>query len=425
MELMTKYQFTYFIHPFFVDKTKYSKYILKLLKYKNCKYKIFEKEKDLDIYNFFLPNIRNFLFPTFELRGEELKDFNLLKDEEKAKMISKDSACCFTYSVNKEHPINVEAENGIFFKIEEIEIICFNSGICFFNMKTHLEDTNKFVDVLDFNYRFKEINSEFASLKEYENINLKTDSFNNLNEIVELIKNVTGANTKKKKKDTKLKAKKESVVNSQFYTFSYVCIETSNWSEKTNFANLENDFLRFANVLPSNYNSDFNKANLEHNLHVIEKLKYVKTTISNTASNILCSGIDIYNYTKLPYEYENQYFYLYILSLYKKIFLMQLDKEFRISDQIVKLRESFIKFTKDIWNKEVTLDDTGALYYKTINKTLELDELYKEIQNKYEVIYRDLNIEKNNNYYSIIVILLIFSLIFNTINILFLMYLLS
>ena len=86
------------------------------------------------------------------------------------------------------------------------------------------------------------------------------------------------------------------------------------------------------------------------------------------------------------------------------------------------MRVKFINFTRDIWDSDITLDDTGTLYYRTLNKTLELDDLYADIQNKYEVIYKDLNIEKNNNYYTIIVILLIFSLIFNTINILFLMY---
>ena len=202
-------------------------------------------------------------------------------------------------------------------------------------------------------------------------------------------------------------------------------METSNWSEKTDFFNIENDFLKFANVLPSNYTSDFNKANLEHNLHIIEKFKYVKTTISRTSSNLMCSGIDTYNYTRLPYEYENQYFYMYILSLYKLIFLMKLNNDFKSYDTIIKMKKKFIKFTKDIWDKDITLDDTGALYYKTLNKTLELEILYEEIQNKYEVIYKDLNIEKNNNYYSIIVILLIFSLAFNTINIIFLMYLLT
>lgn len=72
MELMTKYQYTYFIHPYIIDESKYKKYILKLLKDRKCSYKTFEKEKDLDIYNFFLPTVRSYLFPTFELREKSL-----------------------------------------------------------------------------------------------------------------------------------------------------------------------------------------------------------------------------------------------------------------------------------------------------------------------------------------------------------------
>lgn len=420
MELMTKYQYTYFIHPYSIDESKYDKYILKLLKDKKCKYKIFEKEKDLDIYNFFLPNIREVLFPTFELRGEELKQFEKYSLEEKKKIISKENVAYFNYNFASDIQGKVGTEDGIFFKIEEIEIICFKSGICFLTMKTHLENTNKFVDVLDFNYRFKGINSEFYSLKDFENIKIQTDTFKDMKDLSELINQITGISTK-----AKTNSNKESIINSQFYTYSYVCVETSNWNEKTDFANIENEFLKFANVLPSNYNSDFNKANIEHNLHIIEKFKYAKTTLSNTSSNIMCSGIDTYNYTKLPFEYENQYFYLYILSLYKKLFLMNLNVEIKSYDNIVKTKRDFIKFTTEIWNKEITLDDTGALYYRTLNKSLELDELYSELQNKYEILYKDLNIEKNNIYYSIIVILLIFSLIFNTVNIIFLMYLLS
>lgn len=416
---MTKYQYTYFIHPYIIEESKYDKYILKLLKDKKCTFKVFEKEKDLDIYNFFLPNIRKYLFPTFDLRGDELRSFEKMDDGEKLKMIMKDHVAYFSYDLAEDIQGKVGTENGIFFKIEGIELICFDSGICFFTMKTHLENTNKFMDLLDFNYRFKGITSEFASLKEYENIKIQTDTFKDMSDLSELINQITGISSKPKA------IKEESVINSQFYTYSYVCVETSNWNEKTDFINIENDFLKFANVLPSNYNSDYNKANIEHNLHIIEKLKYVKTTLSNTSSNIMCSGIDTYNYTKLPYEYENQYFYLYILSLYKKLFLMKLNVDFKEYDKIIKMKEKFVSFTKLLWNKEVTLDDTGSLYYKTLNKTLVLDDLYLEIQNKYEVIYKDLNIEKNNVYYSVIVILLIFSLIFNTVNILFLMYLLS
>ncbi len=418
MELMTKYQYTYFIHPYFIDESKYKKYILKLLKDRRCSYKIFEKEKDLDIYNFFLPNIRKYMFPSFEVRGEELKDFNNQSPEEKCKSLSKNTVVYFSYDLDSDVQGKVGTENGIFFKIEGVELICFNTGICFFTMKTHIENTNKFVDVLDFNYRFRGLNSEFASLKDFENIKIQTDTFKDIKDILEFMNQVTGVNSKNKKK----KNDKEDLINSQFYTYSYVCVETSNWSEKNDFSNIENDFLKFANVLPSSYTSDFNKENIDQNLHIIEKFKYSKMTLTNTSSNVICSGIDTYNYTRLPYEYENQYFYLYIISLYKRIFLMKLNNDFKQYDQIVKMRAKFINFTRDIWNNDITLDDTGALYYKTLNETLQLDGLYAEIQNKYEVIYKDLNIEKNNNYYTIIVILLIFSLLFNTINIIFLMY---
>ena len=141
---MTKYQYTYFIHPYIKDRSKYDKYILKLLKDKKCSYKIFEKEKDLDIYNFFLPNVRANLFPTLELRGDVLKEFKQLSIEEKQKKICKDHVAFFSYNFAEDIQGKVGTENGIFFKIEEIEIICFNTGVCFFTMKTHLENTNKF-----------------------------------------------------------------------------------------------------------------------------------------------------------------------------------------------------------------------------------------------------------------------------------------
>ena len=164
MELKTKYQYTYFIHPYVIDENKYDKYILKLLKDKKCKFKIFQKEKDLDIYNFFLPNIRNYYFPTFELRGEKLKEFNKLEKEKQKNIISKQNVACFTYELAEDVQGKVGEEEGIFFRVEKIEIVCFKTGMCFFTLKTILENTNNFSDLLKFNYRFKDIKSEFLNL---------------------------------------------------------------------------------------------------------------------------------------------------------------------------------------------------------------------------------------------------------------------
>ena len=50
-----KYQYSYFIHPYIVDERKYSQHLLRLLKNKNCSLKILEKEKELNLYTYFLP----------------------------------------------------------------------------------------------------------------------------------------------------------------------------------------------------------------------------------------------------------------------------------------------------------------------------------------------------------------------------------
>ena len=416
MELKTKYQYTYFIHPYIVDQTKYDKYILRLFRDKRCEFKIFEKEKDMNIYNHFLPSFRNYIFPTFNLRGEKLKEFKGLKLETKSKIVSNQTVACFNYNLDENVKGKVDNNDvGIFFNIEKIEIICFNTGICFFVMKTNIEGTNSFSDILNFNYKFKDIYSELNSLKNYENIRIQTNTFKDVKDILELIEQITGVNRKKK----------NNILNDRFYTFAYSCLESEFWNDKNSLENYINDFHRFANVLPSNFSADFNQERFADNTAIIDKLKYYRITITKQASNLISSGMETYNFTRLPYEYENEYFYTYIITLYQKIFLMKLNSEFKEYSKIKKMREEFIKFTKQIWQKEITLSDNGSLYYSSIKDVLELDDLYSEIEKKYEIIYKDLNIEKNNKYYKVLIALLIFSLCLNLINVLLLMYYLN
>ena len=414
MELKTKYQYTYFIHPYFVDKNKYNKYILKLVKDKRCEFKIFEKEKDMNIYNYFLPYFRNYIFPTFNLRDENLKEFKLLKLEAKSKIISSQTVACFNYNLAENVKGKVDSNDGIFFNIEKIEIICFNTGICFFVMKTNLEGTNNFSDVLNFNYKFKDMYSELNSLKNYENIRIQTDTFKDVKDILELIEQITGINRKKR-------PNKKEILSDRFYTFAYACLEPEFWNDKNGLENYLNDFYRFANVLPSSFSADFN-ADYFDKAEIIDRLKYYRISTTKQASNILCSGIDTYNFTRLPYEYENEYFYTYIITLYQRIFLMRLDSEFKEIEKLKTLRNEFLKFTKQIWEKEITLSDTGSSYYTSLKTTLDLEGLYNESKNKYEIIYKDLNIEKNNRYYMILIVILIFSMFLNLLNVLALMY---
>ena len=73
-------------------------------------------------------------------------------------------------------------------------------------------------------------------------------------------------------------------------------------------------------------------------------------------------------------------------------------------------------FTKNRWIQEATIDDIGTLYYHNLRKIMELDKLYLETKNKYDVLYKEMNIEKNTNANRVIIVILIISLIFSILN---------
>lgn len=352
MGLKIKYQYTYFVHPYMVDKSRYDKYILKLLKDKRCTFKVFQKERDMNIYTHFLPHFRNYVFPTFEMRDKTLKEFNSMKPELKSKIVANHTCACFRYDLADKVKGKVDRESdGIFFNIESIEIICFNTGICFFTMKTNMEGTNDFYDLLDFNYKFRDITSELNSLRNFEKIRIQTDSFKDITDISELIGQITGIYKRK------ITGIDKEFTNSRFYTYSYVCLESEYWNEKNSIDEYSSDFYRYANVFPSNYSSDFNKESIEQNLAILDKFKYYKMAFTKISSNLICSGTDTYNYTNLPYKYENEYFYTYIIALYQKMFLRKLNSDFKEYEKISNMRNEFINFTKQLWEKEVTLSD--------------------------------------------------------------------
>ena len=196
MELKTRFQYTYFLHTFVINESKYAKYILKLLKEEKFKLRIFQKDKDLEIYTHFLPKIREVLFSTFELEDKNKKEkFDELPIETKAAVLAHYPSITFEYEMKKDMQGKTIDENSIFFKIQKVGIILFNTGICFLYLKTNIEESENFADVLNFNYKFRDINQEYNNLKNYDKIKVQADSFENIQELQEFIYNITGPNT--------------------------------------------------------------------------------------------------------------------------------------------------------------------------------------------------------------------------------------
>lgn len=407
MELKTKYQYTYFIYPYVIRENKYTKYLLKLLKDEHCRLRIFRKEKDLNIYSYFSHRARNYMFSSFNLSKTKLAKLDELPLDTKAAILAKSPCTIFEYTIKKDIQGKTSEKSGIFFKIPKIEIICFNTGICFLCIKTNIEESDKFSDVLNFNYKFRDINQEFGNMNNYDNIRVQTDCFEDVKYFKEFIENLTGPTTEAMKLD---------IDTERFLTFSYVCIDQENWNNTNEFDQIRGSYIKYLNILPSDNSVNYSKEDMK----VISKWKYAKLGVTKQGVTLFSSSYDMNNYTVFPQEFEEQYLYTYILAMYTKIYLTKINLEFRQGTGIKKTRKEFIKFTEDLWINEVTLEDTGSLFYQSLKEVLELNTIYFDTKNKYDILYKEMNIETSAKNNVAITIILIITLIINAINIIFL-----
>ena len=402
MELKTKYQYTYFIYPFAIKESKYTRYLLRLLKDENCKLRIFRKDKDLDIYSYFTHRVRNYMFNSFNWNKAKLMKLDELPLETKAAILAKNPCTIFEYTINKDIQGKTDERNGIFFKIPKIEIICFNTGICFLSIKTNIEESNKFADLLNFNYKFRDINQEFSNLNNYDNIRVQTDCFEDVKLFKQFIQELTGTVTESIKLE---------IDTERFFTYSYVCIEQEDWNNTNEFDRIRSTYMKFSNILPNDNHTSFEKDEMK----LISKWKYAKLGITKQGVTLFSSSCDINNYTVFPQEFQEQYLYTYILALYTGIYLRKINIEFRQGTNINKTRKEFIKFTQNLWINEVTFEDTGALYNQYLKDVLELKTLYFDTKNKYDILYKEMNIERTAKNNVFITILLLITLIVNII----------
>lgn len=410
MELKVKYQYTYFIKPFLINENKYEKYLLTLLNNKNCKLKVFEKERDFNLYSYFIKNTREYFFPTFAFNREKINNLERLDNKTKAIVLSKLHCNIFEYNFDTKIQGKVSDSEGIFFNINKMEIICFDTGVCFLSIKTDVDNSEKFSDLLNYNYRFKDINSDFTKLRDFTNIKIQTDKFSNMTELSNFINSVIGVN------NNSIGLKDVDLYNKRFFVYTYSCIDQDNWNTEEDFRNIQSDFLRYSNVLSSNDTLDFNIDEFDRNIGIIEQFKYSRFGFTKQSASLMTSSIDINNYTKLLFDYENEYFYTLIISLYQRIYLKKLENEFRTRKDINSIRRKFTKFTKELWLEEITNSVTGTIFYNKWKEVFELQEIYDEIKNKYDVIYKELNIEKSRSTNKIILIALIISLLLNILN---------
>lgn len=393
MELKARYQYTYFIYPYVIEEKNYSKYLLKLLKDKKCTMKKFDIAKDLSIYQNFLPNIRKFMFWSFNYTKQQMRELESLDNELKANILSKYPCTMFDYNIKQNVQGKVQNEDGIYFDITKVELICFNTGICFLLFKTIIDgENNKFSDVVNFNYKFRDITSKADELKEFENIKIQTSIFKDSKDIIKFIKDITG--------NTSL-AEDLNIDQERFITYSYACISQEDWNDNVEIKTIEKLFFKFFKVLPAH--KELNDIITEDYFNKPPNSKYIKYGFSNVGTALLTSDIAVDNYTKLPFRFENEQLYLYILCLYKKFYLAKVNYELDRKD----CQQEFLSFTKNFLIEEVSNDETESCLEKNWSEKLDIDRMFNKIKNKYDMLYKSTNVEKTKIKQNIIILILI------------------
>ena len=401
-----KYQYTYHILPY-IYEGRYDEYLTRLLKDTNIIEYRYDKIKNLEIFSYFKKDILESMFYEFPYKETEKisiqkKVNKLLKyesvtfeydiiDKEKNKISMNDIV---RVAGNEEYNNNEKDKGNIKFDIEDFKIIVFKSGIAFIILKTVLINTSYISDVMDFNYRFKSILSKRDIIKKLDNIEicLLGDEINGFEKLKQIILNYVGKNKNNKILEN----------NEEFYTFSYLCMDNIYINEENNKNILKNIYLKYSRILQSSYDTE----GLDEETIVSKNMTEIKNAnigITKISSMLLCSGIDPFNFTVLPRDYETKMLYTYIITLYQKLFLVMINKELTSeNNKKQKLgRIKFNDFISKMWYNEITLSEKGSIYYEYLKKILEINKTFDETQLKYKLIFRYNKTNKSNIFYKI------------------------
>ena len=381
-----KYQYTYFISQFTIRQNQYNKYILKLLKDKRLKPKIYNKKKNSDLDQFFTKELKNIMFKTMDSSEAEQKKLENITKQNYRKLL-KFPVISFEYLIENKTQAKMGQENGIFFKIDKIEIICFKNGICFILIKTYLEENTEIKNILNFNYKFKKINLPQEDFEMDEQINIQTNEFKDKIEITKLIQELTGIQ------------KQEEI-----YTFSYLCVDGEDWNEQKDFSQLRNEFTKLVNVIPGNEETDTE-------IEIIEKSKYAKIGITQNSTALITNSLETYNYTKLPFEYENQYLYTLIFVLYQKSVLERIKTQIEQGCRLFKIKKELNIFMNKEFIKEIITEEIGIELFQKWKQKLDTENIYLEIINQYELYKNQKAKIRNGIIWGILILCIIADLI--------------
>ena len=408
MSLKAKYQYTHFIYPFVVENKKYQSFIASLLKKeKTWNIKIDVQQSDEELYNFFLPYMRKFLFPTLFWSKDFVKQYKNMSIFQKSFTASKMSSVAFEYNLAniKTGSVSGKQYGAIHFDISNIRLICFEPGVCFLDIKTEIdedEDTIEFNKILDFNHYFRNLTPRAISTITSKSL-IKGKNIDSVESITAFIKSViSGFET------TDL----EKIYYDKMFTYSYVCVD--GWEKESDFEKMQNDFYKFQYVINSKSSAVFNTNFSKLKEDSYSRWKYSMFGFSRESGVVFVSDKEKYNITRMPYNFEKTYFYMLLLAFYQRISLINFSQDLMRKDKtmIRKLKKELSRFTHMSWFSQITNSEHGMDIWESWQKAFELPSLFEEVQREYEEYYDFLRASGQERFNVVLVIMYIVNLVF-------------
>lgn len=122
----------------------------------------------------------------------------------------------------------------------------------------------------------------------------------------------------------------------------------------------------------------------------------------------------------IPIEIRNEekaeYIYLYILQLYKMIFMHKVLKEIQNPAKFNKVRTDFVRFIEKIYNTRATDNADAIKICSKWEEILDLERLQLRIDNEFDLIYKNNKLNDNIKVQRMCILLFAITIIIGTIN---------
>ncbi len=383
MDLNAVSHYSYFIHPIIISADRRKAFLGRLLADKAWRFNAGRNEVDANTQAYFLPYVKKLLFPTVYWSSQFHASFEKMDLKRQTEIVNRLPSASFDLRLDHSKlgkgPFT---RDNLGVEITRITLFCFESGITFLVIKTVLDskDVLHAGDVLDFNHKFRTLNPRYLKKQKTDGLFIRNTGFGRPGELSSFISNLLSGFED---------LETENVYFDRLFTYSYLCLDESEWNDEKPFERLLNEFGKFQHVLPSDYGAEFEPTYMDRKGSTYRRWKYSITGFSRESCVVLASAKEAFNRKKLPEFFETLYFHIFLLAFYQRISLIRFSEELTNAENIrvEEMKRRFTRFTHFSWFSQITNSEHGMDLWKKWQDTFDLEIQFDEVQKEYEEYY--------------------------------------